>query len=181
VSRRFNRKHWHRIFLAPLCLAGLSVLSAPSTLAQSVDSSASKSADLGKAQPGSCQDDNGALALLDGQKVKVLLERPKPLVRVSEAFNLIAHICPKEEGASITRATLDATMPEHQHGMNYKPKLQLSGGVGQEILGARQLSAQGMVFHMPGKWQIELQVFGRGRDNLPWATPERLRFDYLLN
>jgi hypothetical protein len=181
VSRTSICNNWVLIFLAHLWLAVLSMLSMPSTLAQSVDEASSKSAASGQAPPGHCQDSAGALALLEGQKVKVLLERPRSSVQVSQAFNLIAHICPKEDGASVTRATLDASMPEHQHGMNYKPKLQLSGGSGQAVLGTRQLSAQGMVFHMPGKWQIELQVFGRGRDNQPWAAPERLRFDYVLN
>jgi hypothetical protein len=181
VSRTSVYNNWVRIFLAHLWLAALGMLSMPSTLAQSADGAASKIGGSGQAQPGNCQEGTGALALLEGQKVKVLLERPRSSVQVSQAFNLIAHICPKEDGASVTRATLDASMPEHQHGMNYKPKLQLSGGAGQEVLGARQLSAQGMVFHMPGKWQIEIQVFGRGRDNQPWASPERLRFDYLLN
>jgi hypothetical protein len=102
-------------------------------------------------------------------------------IKVSQSFRLVAFICPQEDSASITRVTIDATMPEHQHGMNYKPKTQLELGLGEQGSGTRRLTAEGMVFHMPGKWQIELQVFGKDRDNQPWPSPERLRYDYILN
>jgi hypothetical protein len=128
-----------------------------------------------------CSGLTGTLTTMRGNKVSIVLEMPSPAtpnttnnstnnssaIKVSQTFNLAALICPHEEGASITRATIDATMPEHQHGMNYKPKTQLEAGLGEQGSGARRLTAQGMVFHMPGKWQIELQVFGKDRSNPP--------------
>ena len=144
-----------------------------------------------------CLSEANSLAIIQGNKVKVLLEMPNrpnsstakgasaakgtSAIKISQSFSLVALICPQEEGASITRATIDATMPEHQHGMNYKPKMQLEAGLGDQGSGIRRLTAQGMVFHMPGKWQIELQIFGKDRDNQPWPSPERLRYEYILH
>lgn len=133
------------------------------------------------AQNVECQVNSNTQALLLGRKVSVLFELPTSSIKISQAFNLKALLCPKEKGASVVRATVDASMPEHQHGMNYKPKIQLASDPAMQASGARLLSAQGLVFHMPGKWQIEFQVFGKDRDNQPWQAPERLLFEYVLN
>ncbi len=132
-------------------------------------------------QSAACQNEAMTQVRLQGSKVSVLMELPSSAIKVSQAFSVKALLCPKEDGASITRATVDASMPEHQHGMNYKPKTQLGQGVDTQATGPRLLSAQGLVFHMPGKWQFEFQVFGKDRHHQPWPAPERLRFDYVLN
>jgi hypothetical protein len=41
---------------------------------------------------------------------------------------------------------LGATMPAHQHGMNYRPVISQSG--------THSFSADGLVFHMAGVWRI---------------------------
>ncbi len=133
------------------------------------------------AQNAECQVKSSTQALLEGRKVSVLFEQPTSSIKVSQAFSLTALLCPKEEGASVIRASVDASMPEHQHGMNYKPKIQLTDDPALLASGTRLLSAQGLVFHMPGKWQIEFQVFGKDRDNQTWSVPERLLFDFVLN
>jgi hypothetical protein len=49
-----------------------------------------------------------------------------------------------------TLAGLDATMPEHRHGMNYRPRI--------VALGDGRFRAEGMMFHMSGRWQLEFEV-----------------------
>ena len=45
-------------------------------------------------------------------------------------------------------------MPEHRHGMNYRP-----------VVSARSAAyrAEGMLFHMPGRWDVTFDVEGNGR------------------
>ena len=50
---------------------------------------------------------------------------------------------------------VDADMPAHRHGMNYRPTLQL-----QE---EGRFTAQGLLLHMPGRWRIRLEVEAQGR------------------
>lgn len=50
-----------------------------------------------------------------------------------------------------SRIRVDAGMPMHGHGMNYKPS--------EKKLGPGHSTFDGMLFHMPGKWQITFDVF----------------------
>jgi hypothetical protein len=127
---------------------------------------------------------------IQGSQVKALLQIPAPdglqdsskeTVKVSQAFSLKAFICPNLPGASVAAVSVNATMPEHQHGMNYRPRVQLQPTSGSSSAEPRVLLAQGMVFHMPGRWQIEIHVSGSDAQGLPWPKPEVLRYDYLLN
>jgi hypothetical protein len=72
--------------------------------------------------------------------------RAEPAVAVSRPFALRIALCPAR--AELLR--VDATMPEHRHGMNYRPRLQPSGP------GA--WTADGLVWHMPGRWELLLVV-----------------------
>ena len=50
---------------------------------------------------------------------------------------------------------VDARMPEHRHGMNYRPRVvRKSEGV---------YVAEGLLFHMPGLWQLMFDVDRGGR------------------
>ena len=48
-------------------------------------------------------------------------------------------------------ACVDAGMPMHGHGMNYTPS--------EKKLGPGHSKFDGMVFHMPGAWQITFDVY----------------------
>ena len=61
-----------------------------------------------------------------------------------------------------TRMKADAGMPSHGHGMNTLPRSKSVGGGGFE--------AEGFLFHMPGAWQITVDVM-RGEKT------ERATFD----
>lgn len=71
--------------------------------------------------------------------------RPDPIV-VSEPFALEMSVCAKPGAPPLDGVVVDATMPEHRHGMNYRPSVtDRAGG---------RLLAEGMLFHMPGKWRL---------------------------
>ena len=50
---------------------------------------------------------------------------------------------------------VDADMPAHRHGMNYRPTLQWQEG--------GRFTAQGLMLHMPGRWRIRFEVETQGR------------------
>lgn len=70
---------------------------------------------------------------------------PAPL-QVGQAFALLVTLCPAQ--ARLLR--VDAHMPEHRHGMNYRPTLQ--------PLGDGRWRAQGLLWHMPGRWELVLET-----------------------
>lgn len=65
---------------------------------------------------------------------------------VGQAFVLHVTLCPPE--ARLVR--VDATMPEHRHGMNYRPSLR-SPEPGR-------WRADGLLWHMSGRWELRLDV-----------------------
>jgi hypothetical protein len=69
---------------------------------------------------------------------------------VSKPFDIGLSFC--GDVASIERVEVAAIMPAHQHGMNYEPKV--------SDLGGGHFTAQGMVFHMPGTWRLQVAVYG---------------------
>jgi hypothetical protein len=73
-----------------------------------------------------------------------------PIV-VGRHFAIEVKLCPA--GAVLTRA--DASMPEHRHGMNYRPSL--------KRLGDGRWRVEGLMFHMPGRWELQLDVQAAGR------------------
>jgi hypothetical protein len=70
--------------------------------------------------------------------------RAEPALAVSRPFALRITLCPAR--AELLR--VDATMPEHRHGMNYRPRLQAAGP------GA--WTADGLLWHMSGRWELLL-------------------------
>lgn len=70
-------------------------------------------------------------------------------VPVGQPFSAKVVIC-GEEGKLVDSLSIDATMPRHRHGMNYKPTI-TSGG-------DRIYEATGLFFHMPGLWRFAVTV-----------------------
>jgi hypothetical protein len=72
-------------------------------------------------------------------------------IGVGKHFAIDVQLCPVT--AVLTR--VDAVMPEHQHGMNYRPTV--------KPLGDGRWRAEGLLFHMPGRWELRLDVQVAGR------------------
>ena len=91
--------------------------------------------------------------------------RPDPIrIEVGEPFALILNVCTKA-GNPAELVAVDAQMPEHKHGMNYKPSI-ISSNDGR-------YRAEGLVFHMPGLWELNFDVRA-GEES------ERLSHDIIL-
>ena len=70
--------------------------------------------------------------------------QPAPL-KVGQHFAVEFAVCPTPESVRI-----DATMPEHKHGMNYRPTVTATGD--------GRYRADGLMLHMAGKWELAFEV-----------------------
>lgn len=69
---------------------------------------------------------------------------------VGRPFVLMLQVCPAQ--AQVLR--IDATMPEHRHGMNYRPSV--------KALGDGRWRAEGLLWHMAGRWELAVEVESNG-------------------
>ncbi len=95
----------------------------------------------------------------------LLAFRAEPLrIEVGEPFSLLVNACTRSDKPAELVA-VDAQMPEHRHGMNYRPTI--------VSLGNGRYRVDGMVFHMPGRWELNLDV----RDG---EESERLSHEFVV-
>ena len=91
--------------------------------------------------------------------------RPEPApIEVGRPFSLLLNVCTKANSPAELIA-VDAQMPEHKHGMYYRPTIE-AGAEGR-------YRVDGLVFHMPGRWELSLDVRA-GEES------ERLTHDFIL-
>jgi hypothetical protein len=80
-----------------------------------------------------------------------LAYRAKPApIAVSRHFALEFAVCAKDGKIMPDSIRVDAHMPEHRHGMNYKASVKPAGN-GRYI-------AEGLMFHMPGRWELVFEL-----------------------
>ena len=87
---------------------------------------------------------------LTADAVQLAWRADPQVIVVGQPFALIVTVCPTT--AQLTR--VDATMPEHRHGMNYRPTIL--------ALGDGMWRAEGLLWHMSGRWELRLDVQGQG-------------------
>lgn len=88
-------------------------------------------------------------ARIDGQNF-VLAWRVEPApLRLGEFFAVVVSAC-ERNAQSVSRLKVDATMPAHNHGMNYLPTITAEGG--------GTFTARGLLLHMPGRWELAFDV-----------------------
>jgi hypothetical protein len=71
------------------------------------------------------------------------------VLKVGQFFSADVVAC--RPNAGVTRISLDATMPAHGHGMNYRPKA--------AEVGPGHYRFTGLMLHMPGRWQILIDLY----------------------
>ncbi len=74
---------------------------------------------------------------------------PAP-IPVGRHFSIELAVCPKSGVRTIESVRVDAWMPAHRHGMNYQPEV--------VSLGDGRFRAEGLMFHMPGRWELIFDV-----------------------
>ncbi len=91
--------------------------------------------------------------------------RPDPLrIDVGEPFALIVNVCTRSDDPAELLA-VDASMPEHRHGMNYRAIIVAKG--------EGRYRVEGLLFHMPGRWEVTFDVRAG-------AESERLTHDIIV-
>lgn len=89
--------------------------------------------------------------------------KPTPAkIPIGEPFDLEIVLC-SSGGAPPALQRVDAEMPAHKHGMNYRPSL--------VTVGPGRYRADGLMFHMPGLWEMRLETAGGGRLSLSLTVP----------
>jgi hypothetical protein len=117
---------------ARLALAGLAGLAGAAPLAAAPADAAACAAALGP----------GARAVAGEGVVLAWRPAPQPIPR-DRHFAVQLRVCSPAPWA-VTR--VDADMPAHRHGMNYRATVQ--------PLGDAQWRAEGLMFHMSGRWRL---------------------------
>ena len=84
---------------------------------------------------------------------EVSILRPET-IPISAPFQADVAIC-AAGAAKPGRVTLDATMPAHKHGMNYKPEI--------SAIAEGRYEVNGLLFHMPGVWRFEVTAYQDGK------------------
>lgn len=85
---------------------------------------------------------------LNGDQTAGFLSAPS--IRVSEPFSADLVVC--HQGVDLVQ--LDAVMPKHGHGMNYRSALTSVSSDPQSSV----FRAEGLLLHMPGQWQWRVKV-----------------------
>jgi hypothetical protein len=87
----------------------------------------------------------------DGTYFVAFAARPSPIPPNAE-FALDVSVLSPDRSALVPGVTLavDATMPEHGHGMNVVPRV--------TPLGDGRFRVEGLLWHMSGVWEIEFDV-----------------------
>ena len=94
----------------------------------------------------------GAQLIKDGALQAIWQAEPGPIV-VGRPFALLVTLCP----ADTQLLRVDATMPEHRHGMNYRPSV--------KPLGDGRWRVEGLLWHMSGRWELTLDVQAQGQQH----------------
>ena len=96
----------------------------------------------------------GATRTIEGKGYVVVFKTMPDPIAVGEHFALDFAVCARAKGEAPRSVRVDASMPEHRHGMNYRP-----------VVTARSTGAyraDGLMFHMPGRWDLVFDVVGDG-------------------
>lgn len=71
-------------------------------------------------------------------------------IPMAKHFALDVQLCDKGGISAARLLKADATMPEHRHGMNYRPAI--------TPLGDGRFRVEGMMLHMAGRWELAFEV-----------------------
>ncbi|MDP5219668.1 hypothetical protein Q5Y75_20805 [Ruegeria sp. 2205SS24-7] len=73
-------------------------------------------------------------------------------IPLAQPFSILLTVCGE---TAVSEMRVDAVMPAHQHGMNYLPVVT---AIGDDVF-----RIDDMLFHMPGKWELQVDVEYNGQ------------------
>ena len=71
-------------------------------------------------------------------------------LQVGQLHSLVVHVCDDAQQPYVGSIDATAIMPAHNHGMNYRPRFNMSA--------PGQYLGTGFLFHMPGDWQLKVTI-----------------------
>jgi hypothetical protein len=92
--------------------------------------------------------------VVDAKKYALAYRTQPEKIVIGQHFVMEFALCAKEGAAAPDGVRVDAHMPEHRHGMNYKTTVTRSA--------AGKYRAEGLMFHMPGRWEYIFEVRAGG-------------------
>lgn len=95
---------------------------------------------------------------LSGSRVDVVYRVEPAPIKLGTHFAVVLLVCPHTGVTAPASVVVDASMPEHRHGMNYKPSVKFEYGGRQGF----RYRAEGMMFHMGGSWELKIEVRAGG-------------------
>jgi hypothetical protein len=113
------------------------------------------------AAPAACPSGEGFVRLATPQAEIAYRWNPEK-IEVGRFFEAEVVACRVPGAGAVSRIVIDAQMPAHGHGMNYRPKAtQLAPG---------RFRFTGLMLHMAGQWQLTFDIFqGETRTRLSRA------------
>jgi hypothetical protein len=96
----------------------------------------------------------GAQRLAGERYVLAYAPRPAPWT-TRKHIALDIQVCPHRGVPMPDELRVDAHMPEHGHGMNYRPSVAFQG--------SGRWRAEGLLLHMAGRWELSFELRSSGR------------------
>ena len=91
------------------------------------------------------------------ESARFVLVYSTPQISVSRTFSMEVAACAKPGNPEPESLKVNAGMPEHGHGMNYAPEV--------KALGPGRWKADGLMFHMPGRWEFTFELRAAGKSD----------------
>jgi hypothetical protein len=96
----------------------------------------------------------GKVQTIESKQYALAFRTQPEKVEIGRHFAVELALCAHDGAATPDGVRVDAQMPEHRHGMNYKTTVTVSG--------AGNFRAEGLMFHMPGRWEYIFEVRAGG-------------------
>lgn len=106
---------------------------------------------------------------IESSNYRVIFRTQPEKIVMGKHFAVELAYCAKENAPAAGSVRVDAHMPEHRHGMNYKTVVTSTG--------PQRYRAEGLMFHMPGRWEYIFEL--RAGDGAS-AVTERLTSSMVL-
>lgn len=117
---------------------------------------------LAVAAPSCGSDLRGAQKLESADYVVAYRTQP-PKIMVGKHFSIDFVVCSKGAAAAPADVAVDAYMPEHGHGMNYRATVTAARNAQAASATGAHFRANGLMFHMPGRWDLYFDVQNAGK------------------
>jgi hypothetical protein len=96
----------------------------------------------------------GKVQTVESKQYALAFRTQPEKVEIGSHFVVELALCANDGVTAPESVRVDAHMPEHRHGMNYKTIVTGTG--------AGKYRAEGLMFHMPGRWEYIFEVRANG-------------------